>query len=283
MNKELANPRQIPPCKDPLICRTVIGKGDHEIEAIVYLYSLGGYEIDLIKVQFRKKSSFMMVQGTSETRVLLDQDKLEQDACFVSGLRDCPQTFRVRISYVPDVGKTGGRVFVQGILTDHFGRSPQSLTYLIAEWIGFTLDCSDTAGIPKNIERTHECGPLKIFVDIHQNVPGGFLNVAEIFFSDLSTNTYLVRDYKQGSRNEDPLILFNQNIEEHDVLLCPVNGIHSKSRVQLVWIRSIDLFIPQFNVCGKLCIDGMFMINNIWHNIHPRILAKWTYDGNECP
>lgn len=272
------------PCKDPIICRTQIGKGDYEIEAVVQLYSLEGNEIDLAKIQFRVGTSYMVVAGTSENYVLMDQMNGERYVCFISSMPGFAQTFRVLIEYVPSVGKQDGQITVHGALTDRFGRSPKTLTYSIARWNGWkTPDCLPKDCPAANRRMTQECGPLKIEIDIQPDTPCKNYDVAIVSFLDLATNMGLVRDYKLGRRRQDPLYLFNQNLEERYTSFYPEGGIYSNSIIRQVSIRSLRLDIPRGDGnCGKLCIDGSYLAYNNWYPIQPQLLTSWNEYGEDC-
>ncbi|WP_083705525.1 hypothetical protein [Paenibacillus sp. FSL H8-0259] len=272
--------RKIAPCTGPLVCFTLIGKGDYKIEAVVELYSLKGSEVDLARVKFRIGTSYMVIEGSSIDRVLSDNKCLEQSTCFVSGIHGCPQKFHVCISYVPAVDRQSGKIYVQGLLTDRYGHSPKSVSYLIAEWQGMTNLCiTRLCGAP--ITSSPICGPLRMDIELSKDFvkeanscPA--INVASISFVDIATGLGLVQAYKVGRRQKDPIFLFNQNLEEKYVALFPAGGPFSDSVVKEIRINSLRMTIPSAEVYGSLCIDGYYLAQNKWHCIEPNLLKQWT-------
>ncbi|NOU80347.1 hypothetical protein GC101_15865 [Paenibacillus sp. LMG 31459] len=267
--------RKIAPCTGPLVCSTFIGKGDYEIEAVVDLYSLEGSVVDLAKVQFRIGTSYMVIEGTSNNRVLLNDISREQSTCFVSGSQGFLQKFHVCISYVPAVGGQNGQIYVHGLLTDRFGHSPKSISYLIAEWHGLQNECNWHA-CSSSVLSSEGSGPLTMSIDLFKDYPCIIYNAASVSFIDKASGIGLVQDYKLGWRQQDPLFLFNQNLEERHILLYPAGGPYSDSLVKEVRVNRIWLTIPRADLEGSLCIEGFYLTQNKWHCIQPQVLAKWT-------
>jgi hypothetical protein len=258
---------------------TSIGKGDYEIEAIVELYSLEGREVDLAKVQFRVSTSYMVIEGTSNDRVLLDSANREQSVCFVSGVNCFLQKFHVCVSYLPAVNQQNGKIYLHGMLTDRFGRCPKAMSYLIAEWHNCSIDKCDRINCAPVI-RMIVSGLLKIDVTLIKDSEKVEIcppfNVASVSFIDLSTGLGLVHEYKMGWRHQDPIFLFDQNLEERCVSLCPAGGLYSDSVVREVKINNILLTIPNTDINGSLCINGFYKVDNKWYIIQPHILTQWT-------
>ncbi|MGQ7874934.1 hypothetical protein [Bacillus sp. 1A] len=274
--------------KSVATCITKIGKGNHEITAIVDIYKLNSDDYDFVKIKFMSGQSPFKIEDSSSERIYLDDsDYCKNNFKMFSGTGEAVQELTIhKLCLEVPATDQDGRVILHCTLTNRNGDYPKYLEYTIANFKNDYANCENIQGdepkpklfteyIGDNDRRIVVSTCLK--VDINQKS----YNYAEINFTYEPTRLNLA--YHQLNRPciTDPIYLYNQNLSEKDIYMYThrhENSCHER----ILDIDQIIMTMPTTEKCGTIFLKGTYYRNEGGNLPIRKILATWNLENGPC-
>ncbi|WP_142954202.1 hypothetical protein [Priestia megaterium] len=242
-------------------------------------------EFDFGNIRFFSESTPFVICNTTVPRLYVD-DKLQERKVLISGTKGMWHSISGEFSLTLPVGSQHGFVYLRGMLTDKFGRSPQKLDQVIACWDYAGVLC-DTPPQPEEPKQwaLDPIGCVRIFLTlkIEQGLSDDH-NSAEIFFT---TEDYepLMRTYKFGHQyKEDILFLYPLLLENQlwgaDTIFAVRSDTSPTGYIPVMGLHKLIMKMPRTGYYGSISMVGW--VRDHMGTILPvnQVIAVFDREGN---
>ncbi|MCU5633666.1 hypothetical protein OCB76_21480 [Bacillus cereus] len=275
--------------KSAATCITKIGKGNHEITAIVDIYKLNSADYDFVKIKFISGQSSFRIRGSSSERIYLDDsDYCKNDFEMFSGTGEVAQKLTIHqlCLEVPSTDQDG-KVILHCTLTNRNGDYPKYLEYTIANFKNDYANCASVQGDePTSEPFTQYIGDdeRKIVVSTYLKIDNDqkSYNYAEINFTYEPTQLNLVYHQEDQACITDPIYLYNQNLSEEKIHMYTHRYNCRNYYDEILYINEISMAMPTTEKCGKVVLKGQYIRNGERDQDIEITLATWNLENVRC-
>lgn len=238
-----------------------IGKGDYRVSSEVDLHRMNSNEFDFGNIRFFSESTPFVICNTTVPRLYVD-DKLKERKVLISGTKEKWHGISGEFSLTLPVDSQHGFVYIRGILTDKFGRSPQKLDQLIACW-DYAGNLCFTPSRPEEPKQwtLSPIGCVRIFLTLKiEQGSSNDHNSVEIYFT---TEDYkpLMRTYKFGHQyKEDILFLYPLLLENQlwgaDTIFAVQSDNSPQGYIPVMGLHKLIMKMPRIGYYGSISMVG---------------------------
>ncbi|TBX38571.1 hypothetical protein [Bacillus thuringiensis] len=275
--------------KSAATCITKIGKGNHEITAIVDIYKLNSDDFDFVKIRFMSgQSPFRKSDSSSERIYLDDSDYCKNEFEMFAGTGREVQKLKIhQLCLEVPSNDQDGKVILNCTLTNKHGQYPKYLEYIIAKFNNDYSTCESVAGDkPTPMSFTTHIGDddRRIIVStcLKKDSNDESYNYAEINFTYEPTRLNLVYHQEHQACITDPIYLYNQNLSEEKIHMYTHRDNCRSNDEKILRIDQIIMTMPTKDKCGEIVLKGQYRPNGDGEQDIDSILATWNLADIPC-